>query len=240
MKIFLFTLIATVTLLVGCSPPVIPVATAAPRVTQDKLHAAQHWDILAHDVAQRLRKTIEKTFPNAEIVPSLFVKSDETQADNPFGIAFFQLLTSRLIEQKLVILDSTCLEASECGNENDPETLILKYNMQVIHHKDRQLKYQPPGFFTLLSGGIWIVERAIEHISHPILATIPLALMADSKGISDYMLPKSTNTEVIITTSVLRNKQYIFGYSRIYYINGGDADHYQSKTSKLYKVESQQ
>ncbi len=234
---FLLTLIATVTLLVGCSPPVIPIATSYPRVTQVKLHAAQHWDVLAFDVAKRLKETIEITFPDATIKPSLFVKPTKDKENNPFGKAFFNLLTSRLIQQELIILDKSCLPENECDQNTD--TLILDYNMQVIHHDDRRLMYKPPGMFTALAGGVWMLDQAFTYWSHPMLAAIPFVIGLDSKAASDYFLPAATNTEVIITTSVMRGQQYIFGYSRIYYINGGDADHYETNTPKLFKVESE-
>jgi hypothetical protein len=39
-------------------------------------------------------------------------------------------------------------------------------------------------------------------------------------------MPGETNTEVLITTTVTTNDQYIFGYNEMYYINDGDYEQY--------------
>ncbi len=178
-----FLLIATMTLLVGCGQRPIPIATSYAKVAQQKMQSAHHWDVLAYDVAQRLTKTINITFPNAAIKPPLVIKSSDEKNASPFGKAFFNLLTTRLVQQKLVVLED--------DGENE-DRLVVEYDMQAVEHKDRNRYWLP-----------WVLTR-------------PFA----------YWLPGETSAGVIITVSVKRGPQHIFGYSRVYYINEGDSDHY--------------
>jgi len=226
-----YLLIVTVTLffLVGCSHRPIPLATAYPATVQQKMQAAHHWDVLADDVAKRLKKTLDITFPNAVVKPSLLLKLPDKQEKIPFGKGFHNLLTMKLVQQGLVVV------TDDVGYG---DILMLDYDMQVLQHKDRRLTYFPPGMFTALASGVWMVGQAQDKWKYPGLATIPFVIAADVNSLIDYYLPGETNTEVIITTSVKMGQQYVFGDARIYYINEGDFDHYEDVT-KTYQVVNQ-
>ena len=224
-----YLLIATISLLIvaGCSHRPVPVATSYPVTAQRKMQAAHHWDVLANDVAQRLKKTLELTFPNAAVKPSLFIQPADSQEKIPFGKAFHSLLTTKLVQQGLVVLTSRSF------NE---DMLVVNYDMQVIHHKNRRLTYAPPGMFSLLAGGVWMVDQALKHWTYPGLAAFPFTAAADVNSMVDYYLPGETNTEVLISTSVIMGKQHIFGDARIYYVNDGDSDHYANETTTFQMV----
>ncbi|MBE9562821.1 MAG: hypothetical protein IMF12_08175 [Proteobacteria bacterium] len=223
-----YILVAILGLLVAsCSHRPIPVAKSYPITGQQKMQAAHHWDVLATDVANRLKKTMELTFPNAETLPPVFVKITNKQEEIPFGKAFYNLLNTKLVQQSLVVL------TNDAGFGSD--TLVVGYDMQVVHHKDRRLTYPPPGAYTALAGGVWMVANAINNWAHPGLVVLPFTLAADADALLDYYLPGETNTEVIITTSVTMSQQYVFGDSRMYYVNTGDYDHYED-IDKTYQV----
>lgn len=232
MKRYLLIAIITLSVLAGCTRRPIPVAISYPITGQQKMQAAHHWNVLATEVAKRVKNTLDVTFPDATVKPSLFIKSNQGKKDNPFGKAFYNLLTTKLVQQGLAVLTT---------NSYSGKTLVVEYDMQVIHHKDRRLTYLPPGMFTLLGAGVWMVDQAIEHWSYPGFAATPFLLAADVDSALDYYLPGETNAEVIITTSIAMNKQYIFGDSRIYYINDGDSDHYDNydNIAKTYRVVNQ-
>ncbi|MEN8219005.1 MAG: hypothetical protein ABFS56_22070 [Pseudomonadota bacterium] len=223
-----YLLIATVTLVTACSHRPIPVATSYSMTAQQKMQAAHHWNVLASDVAKRLKNTVDITFPSAIDKPPLVINFTQAQEKIPFGKAFSNMLTTKLVQQGMVVL-----RAEDAG-----DNLMIDYDMQVIHHKDRRLTYLPPGLLTALTGGVFFVKQAIENWEHPGLAAIPFAIAGDVKSALNYRFPGETNTEVIITTSITRNQQYIFGDSRIYYINDGDYDHYENLT-KTYQVVNQ-
>ena len=227
-----YLLIATITLLIvaGCSHRPIPLATSYPVTAQRKMQSAHHWDVLANDVAKRLHKTLDITFPNAVVKPSLFIKLTEKQEKMPFGKAFFTLLTTKLLQQGLVVM------VSDSGYGDN---LVVDYDMLVVHHKDRRLTYPPPGVYTALATGVWMATKAIDSWSYPVIASIPFGMAGDVNALASYYLPGETNTEVVLTTSVTMGQQYIFGDSRVYYINDGDFDHYDDDITKTYQVVNQ-
>jgi len=174
MKVNLLKISIILLILAGCAQKIIPMATDYPMSKQHKMQAAHHWDILAQDLAIRMKKTMDITFPNATVKPPLVLKLTGDQEKIPFAKAFDNLLISRLVQQKMVVLDT---------NAGYPESLMVDYNMQVIR-----------------------------------------------------LLSANNILEVLITTSVSKDQQYIFRDSRIYYINGGDSDHYDRKIGKTYQV----
>jgi len=187
-----YLLILTVTLLAACSRSThipIPVVTSYAATGQQKMQAAHHWNVLAYDVAKRLKRSVDLTFSKASKKPPLIINITDKQQKDPFAKAFSSLLTTKLVQQGVVVLTGDTKYAGE--------TLGIDYDVQVIHHKREGL----------------------------------LAIARNRK----------TNTEVIITTSIIRNQQYIFNDSRIYYINNGDNDHYyhHDYAAKTYQVVNQ-
>ncbi|MCK5525260.1 MAG: hypothetical protein KAI83_19195 [Thiomargarita sp.] len=219
-------------ILTGCANRALPVATGYPVKAQRKMQSAHHWDVLAKDLAERLKKTIDLSFPNAVVKPSVFIKYNEK---TPFGKALFTLLTIRLIQQGLVIMDS---------NAQYGDNLVIEYQMQVVHHKDRRLTYLPPGAFTALATGVWFAAQIKEHWDYPgpSWSILPLAI-GGASAFTNYYLPGETNTEVIISTVATMGQQYLFGDSRIYYINDDDYEHYEdfttTTTNKTYRIVNQ-
>lgn len=209
-------LILLVFILSACGRRPIPVATSYQATTQHKMQAAHHWNVLAAHVAKRLKNTLDLTFPESVIKPAVHIRYTKDREGIPFGKAFYHMLRTQLLQKGVVLLTNTDYQ----------DTLILDYDMQVLHHKDRRLTYPPPGIFTGLAGGIWLIAKAVDDWSYPELAILPFATVADAGLMMDYYLPGETNTEVIITTSVTMDNQYIFGDTGIYYINSGDEDHY--------------
>jgi hypothetical protein len=230
MKGYWLVTLFSLLILAGCTHRPIPVAASYPATAQRKMQAAYHWDVLANDVAQRIKKTLELTFPNATVKPSLVVKPKKAQQDIPFGKAFSTLLRTKLVQQGSVVMTDAA--------QYDNNTLSVEYDMQVVHHKDRRLTYLPPGLMTALAAGVWMIAQAQDRWKYPGLAMFPLAIAADVNSAVEYYLPGETNTEVILSTSIAMGKQYIFGDSRIYYINDGDYDHYENE-SKMYRMVNQ-
>ena len=229
MKGYLLIVAVAILVVTGCNRRPIPMATSYPVTSQQKMQSAHHWNVLADDVAKRLKQTVDITFPNAVVKPSLFIKLADRQAKTPFGQGFHSLLTTKLIQQGLAIM------ANDIGYG---DSLVLNYNMQVVHHKDRRLTYAPPGIYTALATGVWMASQAQDKWKFPGLVALPFAIAGDVNSLVDYHLPGETNTEVIITTSVKMGQQYIFGDSRIYYVNEGDFDHYED-LNKAYQVVNQ-
>jgi hypothetical protein len=228
MKRYLPIAIIILSILAGCTHRPLPVATSYPVTAQRKMQAAHHWNVLAEDLAKRLKKTLDITFPNAVVKPALAISSTQAQEKTPFGKAFHRLLTAKLVQQGLVVLTDLSFG----------DNMVIEYDMQVIHHKDRRLTYLPPGLLTALASGVWMADQAQSRWRYPGLAAIPFALLGDMDSFLNYFLPGETNTEVVITTSVKMGQQYVFGDARIYYINDDDYDHYENQ-QKTYQLVDQ-
>ena len=226
MKAHLLIITTLVTLLLtGCAYRGIPLAVSYPMSTQPKMQAARHWEVLAEHTADRLVQTLDVTFPNAVVKPALFIRYTQEQEKVPFARAFFHMLTSRLVQKGLVVVN----------NADYSNALMVDYDVQVLEHKDRR-KFNPPlGTYTALSGLVWWVAHGVDRWSDPTLAVYPAAAGAELYTAAKYYLPGETNTEVIITTSASMGQQYIFQETNTYYVNSGDADHYEQE-GKTYQV----
>lgn len=222
--------ITALLLLANCTHRPIPLATSYPLTAQRKMQSAHHWDVLAENVANRLKKTITLTFVNAPTPPPIYLRVSDDQKESPFGKIFQRLLANQLVNKGLVILatgpvsNSQQLGYMDAANYRD--SLLVNFDMEVIYHKDRRATYPFPGTLTALAGGVWWVAHGLDQWEHPEAASIPLAVAADAFAMKQLYMPGETNAEVVITTTVMMNSQQIFGDTGIYYINAGDDDHY--------------
>ncbi|OQW94888.1 MAG: hypothetical protein BWK79_04450 [Beggiatoa sp. IS2] len=242
MKGFLFTITFAgfcFGILAGCTHRPIPLATSYPITAQQKMQAAHHWDVLAEDVAKRFKKMMDLTFVNAMTPPPIYIQSSAAEEQSSFGRVFHRLLANQLVKLGLVVLTSRAMPA-QLGAYSDTvnfrDTLVINYDMEVIHYTDRRLTYPIPGTFSLLAGGVWLVSRAVDDWHHPGVAALPIAAAADVYMMKDLYLPGETNTEVVITTGATVNQQHIFGDTSIYYINDGDSDLYYAGGGRTYSI----
>lgn len=226
MKTLLLIMATLTTLLVtGCAYRAIPLAVSYPLSTQNRMQAAHHWDVLAEHSADRLAQTLEVTFPNAVVKPALFIRYTQEQEKVPFARAFFHMLTSKLVQKGLVVVN----------NADASNALMIDYDVQVVEHKDRRRFNPPLGTYTVLGGLVWLIARGIDKWGDPTLAVYPLVAGAEAYTAAKYYLPGETNTEVVVTTSASLGQQYVFQETNVYYVNTGDADHYE-QAGKTYQV----
>jgi len=227
--LFLSTIILLInTSLTGCAYRGIPLAVSYPLTTQNKMQSAHHWEVLAQHSADRFAQTLDLTFPNAVVKPALFIRYSQEQEKIPFARAFFHMLTAKLVQKGLIVVSNA---------DSTTNTLVADYEMQIVQHQDRRKRYPPLGTFSALGSLFWLVARGIDRWGDANLTVLPLAVGADIYSGVNYYFPGETNTEVIITTSLTMGQQYVFQENNIYYINTGDADHYES-AGKTYQLVS--
>lgn len=201
----LFMLLGT-----GCSR--LPEPVGYDYSVQQKMQAAYHWEVLADDVANRLNKELIR---NDFINTPVFVKEtcgDETEPckprqTTPFNETFRDLLITRLVN--LGIPTASSIEKG---------TLTINYKAQLVYHSKNRIRTVKPGNITTLALGLAVLRNAPHE-----LLTIGAAGAIDLANAS-YV--QSSNYEVVITTSLVENEQYIFRHSDIYYINDEDFWHY--------------
>lgn len=182
----------------------VPVATTYAYSEQQKMQAAHHWDVLAAHQAEQI-------LANDRVMGrTLHIAGADSAA--PFNQAFNSLLTSQLVSRN--------------ANVSLAETnaLTVTYKVQVVEHTDRGYTRAPQGAWTALAAGIAVATIPYNNWSEPALALIPAAALTDL--FSGSWTSKSDH-EVLITTQVTDNQRILHSVSNIYYINGGDSNHYR-------------
>ncbi len=188
----------------------VPVATTYPVTFQKKMQAAQHWDILAADVANRLQEDlIGSGEPQGRPVP-LYVQQPRNNSD--FGIAFHNLLITHLLERGFLM------------SESSAGGLPVSYDIQVVQHKDRGFIRPTPGLFTALTGTVLVVRNVADN--HPGAATMLGAVALD---VASGFVTDNPNSEIIVTTSVMSGDRYVARLRDIYYVSDNNIDQYIAK-----------
>lgn len=208
--------VAASVLLCGCfsvRTAQAPVPTTYPLTHQQKMQTAHHWDVLAQHQAgliaasERLRyQPIYVNVSNAT--------AGSRQESSPFEQAFADLLTSQLVNHGAYV------------STDQGSAAQLSYSVQVLQHRDRKdFLRAAEGTWTTLATGIAVATLPYNHWSEPALALIPAAAAVDL--FSGGWATRS-NREVIITTRIVEDDRVAFSSSNIYYINSGDANHYDA------------
>ncbi|ALG67495.1 hypothetical protein [Beggiatoa leptomitoformis] len=232
--------LATVVVLSGCSRRPVPLATSYPLTTQQKMQAAHHWDVLADDVAARLKATLEAGFGAPEQFPDIYIPEPDKKRSQ-FSQTFYHLLTTQLVRRGVSVITNRA-RPSQGGSGYvdaiafDNNVMVIDYDIQVIQHNDRRLSYPPPGIYTALAGGVWLVAQAVDTWEKAALAVFPITVGMDINAAADMYLPGETNTEVVITLTATRGQQHFFADTGIYYINTGDSDQYDDTMGKSMRV----
>lgn len=205
------------TFLVGCatsnptpSPSPAPVAEAYATLPQKKLLAAKQWGLIAADVAAQTKASLEKS--DFLMGRSLYVAPFSKA---PFDQAFTNYMVTSLVNAGVPVT-------------NNPEAgVLLKYETQVIPHKI-SLDLANEGFtpvFTLGTAWGWVMRNAFVNNSLRlgVAGTLSAAAALDYMRASDKKL-SPTDVELLITTSVIDNEQYLQRSTDAYYIEKAEAE----------------
>ncbi|MFH0728852.1 MAG: hypothetical protein V2B19_21265 [Pseudomonadota bacterium] len=196
----------------GCaSPPItsqVPIPAAYPISTQQQMQAARHWMELAQDVAAEMKQRIEDYRGNEQT--ALYICPSGI---SPFQKAMYDLLVTEFVKSGIRV------------SNNDQESLVLNFDIQVIRHPRRVIntsagvyKSLAPGFFvrrdTPLVGGNRVKSEN----------DVKGAELYTEAGLYTVNVPKN---EIIFTSSLLNENDYIFRHSSSYYINDSEKWLYQ-------------
>ncbi len=198
----IFWAVAGALLLAGCSSQ-IPYATTYKMTGQHKMQAAEHWNILAADVADRVRAALDDRVE----LRLLAVDVSTDQEQGPFHKVFKELLVSQLVQRGVQV------------PERQENQLELVYSVQVLRHNGR-FQRPPPGLLTLLGAGV-AVSRDIT--TEFIYGAAGAGLLLD---VAAGHLTSHSDQEVVITTRLVWKNRYVVHASDIYYINDADNLHY--------------
>jgi hypothetical protein len=212
--------------LAGCSinQSQVPLATTYEYSTQQKMQAAHHWDVLAEDIAMRLKSQLSNLNNPISVIPS---------NNSPFQSAFEDLLITQLVNQGLDI------------RESDTSRLKLKFDTQVVSHSDRGYIRPQKGAHTtlaMIATGVWAAVNIADNSAAAADALIAGSVIGTGVALDATAgnIVSISNKEVIINVSLMDGDRYLMRKSGIYYINEPDDGHYASPlASKRLKVVSE-
>ncbi|THB63450.1 MAG: hypothetical protein D6E12_17000 [Desulfovibrio sp.] len=189
----------------GCNSQ-IPQPVTYPVTTQHKMQAAEHWNILAEETAERVVKAVG----DRDDLQGRAIHIDLPNR-SAFAVAFHDLLTSHLVSRAMQI------------SVEQEDSLVLTYHVSRVTHHWR-FNRPPPGLLTSIGVGITVLhelEKVGETWSYVALSAA--GLIADV-AVGHYTWP--SDTEIIITVELTENNRYVLHTSSIYYINDPDVAHY--------------
>jgi len=213
----------------GCAS--VPMATKFHTGDQKKMQAAKHWDILANDIAKKIKAV---TVKNPELAAmSIYLETDDR---SPFGDAFRSMLKYNLFKQGLTLTDNTY------------GSIHLKYESKLLHHNADRVagdyvtaEALGPGAVLLGAGatlGIVAVSRALDYST---FAASQAALVGGAAGLGAAGLLEMaiasqytsiTNTEFIFSAEITYEQKIYDMYLDVYYINSEDAYQYVEQLNK--------
>ena len=192
--------------------------------TQQKMQSAEHWNILAEDVASQIKKNLAKI---GLLSHPIYVRPGcgapylpcRPHTETPFEEGFYDLLLTHLVRKGMNV--STERESS----------LVIGNKVQVLYHNAGRIsRTSKPGLITaaaaLASGLGWVIRDASEKSAAWGLAGFTGAAFYDY--VSGMFTRDMPHSEVIITTSIRDYDRYLIRKTDIYYINDLDFWHYQS------------
>lgn len=222
-------LLLALLLLSACAS--VPPATKMHAGTQPKMQAAKHWDLLAHDVANKI-KTVAGAHPELA-GRTIYLETDDR---SPFGETFRDMLRFNLFKLGLTLAD------------NPQGSLHFHYKTRILHHNADRVAGDyltanalVPGAVLLGTGasfGLAAVARAVDYGSFASGqgALIGAAAGFAAAGLLEMAIASQytsiTNTEYIFAAETTCDDKVYDMYLDVYYINSEDAYQYLSQINK--------
>ncbi len=190
---------------------------------QLKLQAISHWNVLAQDVANRINNQL---ILSGNMERTVFVEQtcgSDSQPCAPnetssFDEAFRDLLITNLYNYGV-----------PTNTIPDEDTIEIQYKVQLVRHNEDRIRTLQPGLFTALSAAVVVLRNAPSDLSF-----LASGISADLINTS---YTKNEHYEIVITTSMVENNEYLFRASDIYYINDSDFLHYKKTKPAGKKIQ---
>lgn len=202
------------------------------------MQAAKHWDILAKDVAKKIKTVIDKN-------PELLSKTVylDTEDNSPFGETFKEMLKVNLFKIGL-----TLAAKPDDAIHFNYKTKILHYNADRVSGDYVNASAMAPGAVLLGAGssfGVAAVARAIDYSSFVAgqSALVGAAAGFGAAGLLEMAIASQftsiTNTEYLFSAEIFYSDKIYDMYLDIYYINNEDAYQYMAQINKTpYKSDT--
>ncbi|WP_291322135.1 hypothetical protein [Desulfonatronospira sp.] len=192
----------------------VPVPTGYSLTTQKKMQAMQHWEVLAEDVACRIEDSLEMR-AIAKGRYSIYVAPP---GSTPFEKAFYNLLLTKMVHKGMRV------SRSEGG------AMVLSFDLELVRHSRRVIRTQR-GVYKSLAPGMFVRRQEPGKASPSTIRPQEYLVAGAQVNVeAGAYTPEVPSMEVMVTTSLTLNDNYIMRDSSIYYINDTDWDHYKQHT----------
>ena len=174
---------------------------------QQRLQSAQHWQIVADNVASAVSAYLESKTGKKEPVMLYMMR----QSDTPFAEVFLGAMTTRLVNLgHPVAVDSR------------PDITAVGIDVTLVRHAGFTRGNRTfPGPVTALGAGVgvagWLIDKM--HFGET-FAAFGIA------GDAVRSMVDETDTELLLTVSLARDGFYEFRANTVYYVNSRDMGHY--------------
>jgi len=214
-------LILLIFVMYGCAQ--VPTSITFPYSPQQKMQAAHHWGVLAEDVATQVSETLKA---NNLVTQSVFMQpycgapSERCSAHNetPFGEGFTDLILTKLVNSGVKV------------STDEKTALTVTSKVQVVYHRANR-DIPKTGAVAALTAAVFVLREAFTYWDTPakiaaVAGTALAASVADDTT-NGFFMGRLPHHEIIISTSILKDKSYLMRKSDIYYINDADFWHYK-------------
>lgn len=195
----------------------VPVPTGYSLTTQKKMQAVQHWELLAGDVARRIENSLEaRSIPMGSY--SIYVAPP---GSTPFEKSFYDLVLTKMVQKGLNV------------SRSESQSMVLSFDLEMVRHSERMVRTQQ-GVYRSLAPGMYVKRQPPGQASPGTIAPQERQVGGAMVNVeSGAYTPELPSVEVMVTTSLTMNDNYIMRDSSIYYINDADWDHY--KQHSIYR-----
>ncbi|MFZ6777537.1 hypothetical protein ACO0LD_11975 [Undibacterium sp. Ji83W] len=209
-------------LLAGCATPYseTPLAGNFPTTTQNKLQAASHWLVIAKDVAEQIKLGTDKIGAPVYIMPP--------EKDSQFTQAFYNQIITSLVNQGVVV-----------RKINDSTTQVVNIETQLVRFSPD--RHQNKRFTSVTAIGVGIA--AVHGLGIPVRTDAVLGGLALAGAYDwtnwvnqEYAKGRTPMHELIVTTSLVKNSQYIARRTDAYYVADWDWTLYNKDTDFNFRV----
>jgi hypothetical protein len=192
--------------MMGCaSKAPIPLAENFNLTLQHKVRSAGHWEMLSNDVVSQTLATLDKAGMPAGT--QLHVSAPPNPS--AFDLAFRDFLITKFVQNGVPV------------QQMPGQTLDVSYHAQLVYHNSDRPHFIP-GQFTMVAAGLMAAYGLRhEHIDAQLLGALGLTAAADYASSINSGGP--TNTEMVLTTTVMRGGQYVARKTDVYYLENVDA-----------------
>jgi hypothetical protein len=192
-------------LLTGCADR--PSAVGFLPSAQPSLQSAGHWQVVATDVASAVSSWLEKQSGKKDPV-MVYMERDPATL---FATTFIGAMQTELVSR-----------GHPVAVDNRPDVVSVAIDLSIVPHQPGSRSASTvPGPATALGAGVAVAAWMLDSFPWGVTSTA-LGLTLDGA----MTKPGETDTEMVLTVSMVRDGFFTFRSSAVYYVNGRDLWHY--------------